>query len=341
VDYGVTNDGNGNLSGYAWGENVGWINFDPTGGGVTIDADGTFDGWAWGENIGWIHFKNQSIPYSVKTAWAPYTGGGSSSSDNGQDTGGNPGTLVAGEGESIENFILRFYQQALGRTPQQTESDGWVNALLNGDLCGADVAYEFIFSQEFTNRNTLNEEYVTILYRTFFGKDPDPAGYNAWVNHLYNGASREEILNGFIDSLEFENLCARYGINPYEGATIASGGAEDFLIQFYQQCFSREPDQPGLDAWVNALSDGSICGAEVAYGFIFSQEFINQNTSNEDFVTTLYRAFFGREPDTAGYNGWVNYLYAGATRQEALNGFIYSLEFEIFCNSYGIAPYSS
>ena len=29
VDYSVVNDGAGNLSGFAWGENVGWINFDP------------------------------------------------------------------------------------------------------------------------------------------------------------------------------------------------------------------------------------------------------------------------------------------------------------------------
>ncbi|MBW2664316.1 MAG: hypothetical protein JRD93_20655 [Deltaproteobacteria bacterium] len=69
---GVSNDGIGNLSGYAWGENVGWINFAPTnGGGVTIDVEGNFDGWAWGENIGWIHFQNLTVPYKVKTAWAP------------------------------------------------------------------------------------------------------------------------------------------------------------------------------------------------------------------------------------------------------------------------------
>ena len=54
----------GTLSGYAWGSNVGWINFNPTIGGVTIDpATGSFDGYAWGENIGWIHFKGPG--YSV------------------------------------------------------------------------------------------------------------------------------------------------------------------------------------------------------------------------------------------------------------------------------------
>jgi len=52
---------------YAYGENVGWINFDPTYGGVTIDSDGDFDGWAWGENIGWIHFQSTGpVAYKVK-----------------------------------------------------------------------------------------------------------------------------------------------------------------------------------------------------------------------------------------------------------------------------------
>jgi hypothetical protein len=57
ANYGVNNDGSGNLSGYAWSTNAGWINFSPTHGGVTVDfATGSFDGYAWGENIGWIHF---------------------------------------------------------------------------------------------------------------------------------------------------------------------------------------------------------------------------------------------------------------------------------------------
>jgi hypothetical protein len=39
---------------YAWGTNVGWINFNPThGGGVTVYSD-HLEGYAWGENIGWI-----------------------------------------------------------------------------------------------------------------------------------------------------------------------------------------------------------------------------------------------------------------------------------------------
>jgi len=83
----------------------------------------------------------------------------------------------------------------------------------------------------------------------------------------------------------------------------------------------------------------TLYGANVANGFIFSPEFVSRNTSNEEFVTILYRAFFNREPDPGGYAGWVNYLYSGASREDVLNGFIYSVEFENLCSNYGITPY--
>jgi hypothetical protein len=38
---------------YAWGENIGWINFGTTQGNVHI-TDSEMTGYAWGENIGWI-----------------------------------------------------------------------------------------------------------------------------------------------------------------------------------------------------------------------------------------------------------------------------------------------
>ena len=57
ADYKVSNDGEGNLSGYAWNENAGWIDFDPPNGGVSINSSGDFSGYAYGENIGWIVFN--------------------------------------------------------------------------------------------------------------------------------------------------------------------------------------------------------------------------------------------------------------------------------------------
>ncbi len=66
--YGVENDGDGNLSGYAWGENLGWINFNPTHGGVSITG-GDFHGFAWSENGGWIQFDCAFPNACVQTTW--------------------------------------------------------------------------------------------------------------------------------------------------------------------------------------------------------------------------------------------------------------------------------
>lgn len=47
---------------WAWGTNIGWVNFRPTHGGVNVYED-HLEGYAWGENVGWIRLGT-------------YTGGG-------------------------------------------------------------------------------------------------------------------------------------------------------------------------------------------------------------------------------------------------------------------------
>ncbi len=49
------------LSGYAWSTNDGFIKFNPAQGGVFNDGSGNLSGSAWGEGLGWIDFGNVSI----------------------------------------------------------------------------------------------------------------------------------------------------------------------------------------------------------------------------------------------------------------------------------------
>ena len=65
INFGATN-GNVHitdsvLTGYAWSENYGWINLNPTNSGVTNNSEGTLAGYAWGENLGWINFSGVTI----------------------------------------------------------------------------------------------------------------------------------------------------------------------------------------------------------------------------------------------------------------------------------------
>jgi hypothetical protein len=46
------------LTGFIWAENIGWINLSPASyGGVFNDGSGNLSGYAWGENVGWINFS--------------------------------------------------------------------------------------------------------------------------------------------------------------------------------------------------------------------------------------------------------------------------------------------
>jgi hypothetical protein len=70
------------LSGYAWSEDVGWINFNPSNSQVTIDTTTLkFDGYAWAENAGYIHFQNASPEYYVMQQPAATLATGTPSSD--------------------------------------------------------------------------------------------------------------------------------------------------------------------------------------------------------------------------------------------------------------------
>ncbi len=111
---------------------------------------------------------------------------------------------------------------------------------------------------------------------------------------------------------------------------------ESFVKRFYKEVLGRTADAEGLAGWVEKLTSGEGAGADIARGFIFSPEFINQEKSNEDFVKVLYRAFFDREADTAGFSDWTTKLNAGTSREEVLNGFLYSAEFANLAKSYGI-----
>lgn len=59
ADWGVNHDGEGALSGFAYGANIGWITFEQSYGKPRVDLrTGALTGFAWSPSIGWIGFSN-------------------------------------------------------------------------------------------------------------------------------------------------------------------------------------------------------------------------------------------------------------------------------------------
>lgn len=240
----------------------------------------------------------------------------------------------------ISNFVTRFYQLCLGRTPDSEGLNYWVNGLLNKTYTGADVAYYFITSPEFTNMNAGDEEFINVMYKAFFNRGPDSSGKAYWLDRLVSGDSRLFVLSSFVNSPEFNTICSNYGIN--RGTIILTKPADiypnitEFVYRLYVKCLQRKPDDTGLNYYVGELAVGRMTGLNTAYHFIFCPEFEGRSLSNTDFITIMYRVFFNREPDAAGAAYHISNLNAGGTRLNEFYIFVNSAEFANVCSTYGI-----
>jgi hypothetical protein len=66
-DFGVNNDGLGNLRGYAWGANIGWIAFEISGAPKVDLLTGNLSGYVYSANCGWISLSNATAYVQTDT----------------------------------------------------------------------------------------------------------------------------------------------------------------------------------------------------------------------------------------------------------------------------------
>ena len=112
----------------------------------------------------------------------------------------------------VTGFVNRLYAIAMNRPADVGGLNDWTGRLLEKKQTPKQVASGFVFSKEMSNRNLSNAEFVTMLYRTMMDREPDAAGLQDWVNRLENGAKREDIYDGFADSVEFGRIVSSYGL---------------------------------------------------------------------------------------------------------------------------------
>ena len=197
--------------------------------------------------------------------------------------------------EQVTAFVKRFYKVVLGRPQSEIDKDvdginDWVNRLTSGQETGAQVAYGFVYSPEFQNKKVSNDEYVKMLYKSFFNRDPfdlnnyDEDGYNYWMNKLNSGTDRIDVLAGFTNSVEFKNLCDSYGItrgeldadkyrkpnnnqnnNPapapkkelkLDTTNVDKKKLEKFVSDLYTTTLGRSGEADGIEYWKGCILKG-------------------------------------------------------------------------------------
>lgn len=241
---------------------------------------------------------------------------------------------------SVEDFVKRMYTVALNRPAEPEGLRDWTQKLQTFQVDGAGIAHGFIMSDEFTNRGLSDSEYVDVLYRTFFDREADEGGRSTWLSCLSMGNSRLYVLAGFVNSVEFDNLCGSYdivrGTLDASGEIVISPNIRAYVLRMYTKALGRDGEEAGVQDWSRRIATGAMSAEDVAKSFFFSEEYMNKGLSNEDYVETLYQTFMDRASDEAGKADWVGRLNSGTSREDVLEGFSRSTEFANILASFGL-----
>ena len=178
----------------------------------------------------------------------------------------------------------------------------------------------------------VSEEFITRLYTSILGRQPDAEGMEYWKNKMRTGSTAADLVVGFFDSQEMKNR----KLNNSQ-----------YLEYAYTAILGRKPDPEGEAYWVSELEAGCTRTC-ILIGFVESTEFANmcnsfgivkgsitnltpadKNRGQTKFVVRLYRNIFNREADEWGLNDWTYRLQHGLSGCELVEGFVYSPEFQM------------
>jgi hypothetical protein len=264
----------------------------------------------------------------------------------------------AGQLANITAFVKRMYWTTLSRDPDEDGLNYWVNNLYEGNLTGAQTAKHFILSKEFKDKNLTYNEFLDVMYASFFNRYGDEGGYNFWLDQMYNGATQEYVVACFVDSDEFTEICNSYGIvrgnlDKGKGAPTSTNGITPMKVdsskvndaqllgyveKLYTTILGRDSEPDGCEYWKQAIKEGNGMDAgKAASCFFQSKEYKDKNKTDEEFLVDVYMMFFGREPDQGGFDYWLDNLKNERVSRVWLieKGFGQSDEFKGILKSYG------
>lgn len=243
---------------------------------------------------------------------------------------------VAGTGEL--SLATHYYRSILNRVPDAGGKAYWEADAARLAPLGADVketwfamAMQFFASPEYAAFQRDDAGFVLDLYRTFFNRAPDAAGFAYWAGLLSSGMPREVVLASFMFSPEFD------GFTQGIFGTSASRAEIDVVLDFYRGLLSRLPDSTGLAYWVQRFRVAQCQGAaavntqieSISSAFAMSQEYLYRSRTDAQYVGDLYNSFLRRSGDLTGVQFWISEISSGTrTREQVRRNFIVQPEFQ-------------
>jgi hypothetical protein len=141
---------------------------------------------------------------------------------------------ITAHGGPGAGWVTGMYQDLVGRSPSQTEVDGWV-AALNSGASTQQIAYGFAASGE-REAQRVNGDYLT-----FLGRLASPTEINGWVAAFQHGSSNEDLVASFVGSREY-----------FDGT--AQGSDVAWIAFAFRDILNRVPSLDEVAGWSGMLN---------------------------------------------------------------------------------------
>jgi hypothetical protein len=233
--------------------------------------------------------------------------------------------------EDASFFVRQHYIDFLNRAPEQSGLDAWVGVLARCPDDGAahpdcdrvQVSSGFYQSPEFAGRGY----FIYRAYDAGLGRLPLYAEFLPELGRIGEAQTEAELeahKSAYLDDMMHRAEFA----DRYRGLTDAAH-AEEFVTRLEQTAGVHLASH---DQLVADMHSGVHSAAQTLRAFLDSPE-VNDHFFFRGFVTMQYFGYLRRDPETAGWNAWVNVLTNGTpdTRpgdyRTLINGFVNSREY--------------
>ncbi len=204
---------------------------------------------------------------------------------------------------NLTEWVNGFYSSTLNRSGDAVGLNYWTGRLLDQISAGADLVVGFMFSDEYTAKNTSDDSFINTLYQAVLSRSADATGLTHWKTYLNNGVSRKYITNEVVKSNEFAKSCSRRNIEV-GSVELTENRDQNYKLTTY--CSSAYKNIIGRTATVNELNaltgkclTGSINHITFPAYFFSSTAYTDKNKSAEDFINDVYAFLLNRSPSAS------------------------------------------
>jgi uncharacterized protein (DUF1800 family) len=235
-------------------------------------------------------------------AWAGAVGSGAISRENALAA-----FIRSGEFDYRIAAIIRIYFGAYRHIPDFTQLQQWIDKRDQG-MPIITIAHSLVTSAEFIalNGNTTNAQFIQVIYRNVFERQPDATGYTYWIGKLDSGEyTRGIMLNAFIETAEGR----------------AKSRTRVEVTSLYFVMLNGQPDPSGFTYWLSLSDMGWSMEALLPWfyhtvwykGRFMPYYALATTPANVDAARFISQATFGATSLTditrvmvMGYDPWIN-----------------------------------